>query len=314
MKNKKKIPGWQALRLMAAFILGVFLITFIAVGQGAAYEKMTFGEWLNEWQATKAEFEVMTKKKKPSKKFMKIFRKSSGIEKKLKTLDETYLSAKYAAGEIGTLHREGKKINKALKKKFNKALKNYTNAIKAFKKQKNKYIKQLDEALKKENNPDSAYAKGLKILKADLKAIYSTAKGQLTYLQAIEKGKAAKEAVRDKAFLLKALKGAIKKGKLFCKRVKAKKTVNEQITEFNKGNLEAARDITQNLGNLLKQMDESDKHKKEGETILDVLKQWGNKGRKLKEDASEDSVKAELKFFCTTLKQASKWYKKIKTK
>ena len=270
------------------FVASVFLLTTLAAAPASA---MKPGAWLNEWKASKAEFEAKTGKKKPAKKVLKVFRKSSGIEKSLKKLDKTFAAI------------DNRNITFKAVSKFEKALK-------SFDKTKNKYIKRLKGALDKEKNADSAYAKGLKILKSDLKAIYAAADGQLeVYKKASESGKISREAFD--AGMVKLLIGTIKEGKSFCKKVLSEKTAEAQRIRFNKGIMKSARNVTQNLTNIVKKMDSGDKRKKTGENLSKILTAWGNKGRKLPGDATKKQVKREVGAYNQALKGAYKWAKSL---
>jgi hypothetical protein len=45
-------------------------------------------KWLKNWMDAKKEFESLTGKKKPSESFLKVFRKSSGVESALEACDK----------------------------------------------------------------------------------------------------------------------------------------------------------------------------------------------------------------------------------
>ena len=70
--------------------------------------------------------------------------------------------------------------------------------------------------------------------------------------------------------------------------------------------------VTQNLTNLVKKMNSSDKRKKTGENLSKILEASGNQGRKLPGGASEKQVKREVNAFYQALKGASKWAKSLK--
>lgn len=264
--------------LVGGLILG-------GVPDKAIAAKMTFGKWLEEWQDTKSDFENATDRKKPAKHFLGVFRKSSGVEKALKQLDAAYMAVR--------------------KETTKKSVAGFGKAIKNFEKVKNRYIKQLESALKKEGDADSAYAKGLKILKQDLKAIAATAEGQLPFYEdVLERG--GLSAKSYDAAMAKMMAGAIQKGRLFAKRVMAQKTPEAQMKNFNDGIREAARDITQNLKNLVKKLDSSDRLHKRGAKLSTVLEAWGDKGRRIK-DAKD--VKREVKAYLQAVKGAKDWLK-----
>ncbi|MBI9085097.1 MAG: hypothetical protein JEZ11_15995 [Desulfobacterales bacterium] len=84
-----------------------------------------------------------------------------------------------------------------------------------------------------------------------MKAIQAQAERQLTvYQKAAESGKVTREAFD--AGMVKIMIGTIKNGQLFCKKALAKKIAEEQTKFFNDGIQKAARDVTQNLTNLVK--------------------------------------------------------------
>ncbi len=288
MKSKRDVTNKQFVRFLVMFVAGVFLFTTLAVVPASA---MKPGGWLDVWKDSKAEFEAKTGKKKPAKKVLGAFNKSSGVEKSLKKLDKTFEAIDSANVTL-------------------KAVSKFKNALKSYNKTKNKYIKQLKSALGKEQDPDSAYAKGLKILKSDLKAIYAAADGQLeVYQKASESGKVSREAFD--AGMVKLLIGTIKEGKSFTKKVMSEKTAKAQRIRFNKGIMTSARNVTQNLTNIVKKMPEADKRRKTGENLSKILTAWGNKGRKLPGDATKKQVKREVGAYYQALKGASKWAKNL---
>lgn len=288
MTNKRGLTNGQFTRFLVMLVAGVFLLTTLAVVPASA---MKPGAWLAEWKDTKTEFEAKTGKKKPAKKVLGAFRKSSGVEKSLKKLDKTFAA-------INSMDVTFKAVSK------------FEKALKSFDKTKNKYIKKLEKALDKEKNADSAYAKGLKILKSDLKAISAAADGQLeVYKKASESGKISREAFD--AGMVKILIGTIKDGKTFCKRVLSETTAEDQMKRFNKGIQKSARNVTQNLTNIVKKMDDGDKRKKTGANLSKVLTAWGNQGRKLPGDATQKQVKREVGAYNQALKGASKWAKSL---
>ena len=79
---------------------------------------------------------------------------------------------------------------------------------------------------------------------------------------------------------------------------------------FNDNIQKAARDITQNLTNLVKKMEQADKNRKEGENLSKVLEAWGDKGRKVPKGANGKEVKRELGAFLQAVKGAESWAKK----
>ena len=80
---------------------------------------------------------------------------------------------------------------------------------------------------------------------------------------------------------------------------------------FNDNIKDAARDITQNLKNLLKSMPKG-KQRTQGENLNKILEAWGDKGRKVPKDANEKHVKKELGAYYQAIKGVSKWAKGIK--
>ena len=266
----------------------IALLAFVAASPAWA---MKLGQWEAEWKDTKKEFEKSTDKKKPAEKFLGIFRKSSGIESALKKLDKSFKG-------IDT------------QKVTPKSVKAFEDALAGFDKTKDAYIKQLEGALSKEKDADSAYAKSLAVLKADLKAISAQASGQLAvFKKAAESGKLSREAFD--AGMVKLLVGALKNAKLFIKKVETEKTPDAMKTAFNKGIQKAARDVTQNLTNIVRKMEKSDKRQGAGEKISSVLEQWGNKGRNIDAKANEKAIKKEIKEFEDAIKDASAWAKTL---
>ena len=280
--------GTKWTRIVFRTITVIALLAFVAASPAWAAK---LGEWEGEWKNTKKEFEKDTNKKKPAEKFLGIFRKSSGIESALKKLDKSFKG-------IDT------------QKVTPKSVKAFEDALAGFDKTKDAYIKQLEDALSKEKDADSAYAKSLAVLKADLKAISAQAAGQLAvFKKAAESGKLSREAFD--AGMVKLMVGALKNAKLFIKKVETEKTPDAMKTAFNKGIQKAARDVTQNLTNIVRKMEKSDKRQGAGEKISSVLEQWGNKGRNIDAKADEKAIKKEIKEFEGAIKDASAWAKTL---
>jgi hypothetical protein len=287
MKNQPTVQR-QFYRTLTVLLLVAYLVTTFAVAPAGA---MRYGAWLDEWRNAKTDFEDKTGRKKPAKKILLVFRKSSGIEKSLGKVDDTY--NEITPGQIT----------------FDD-VQQFEKAIKAFEKTKNKYIKRLDKAFAQEENPDSAYGKGLKILKTELKAIQASAEGKLElYKKASETGRVTAESFD--AAMVKFLFSTIKNGQLFCKKTLAERTVEDQLAFFNSGVNKATRDVTQNLKNLALKMEDSDRRKKTGLKISAVLEKWGNQGRKLPDDANAQKIKKEVGKVYKALKDAKKWGKSL---
>jgi len=282
----KSEHGWQKMGWRTLMIAA--LIVFVTAGSARA---MKLGEWAAEWKDTKKEFEQITGKKKPAEKVLGIFRKSSGMESSLKQLDKSFKAI------------DAQKVEK-------KAVDNFEKALSAYDKAKDSYLSQLNDALSKEKDADSAYAKGLDVLKADLKAISAQAGGQLAvFKKAAESGKLDRAAFD--AGMVKIMDGALKNAKLFIKKVNTEKTPDAMKTAFNKGIQKAARDVTQNLTNIVKKMDQADKRQDAGQKLSARLEEWGNKGRNIDAKADEKEIKKEIKEFEDAIKDASAWAKTL---
>jgi hypothetical protein len=98
--------------------------------------------YLSDWQTAKKAFETATGKKKPSEKFVGVFRKSTGLESVTKGLDEAAKTPSLAG---------------------------MTKAMEAYEKGRIEYLKLLDKADSDEKNAD--YSKEIATLKKALSAI-----------------------------------------------------------------------------------------------------------------------------------------------
>lgn len=104
------------------------------------------------WKKTKEIYERSVGQKKPAEKILKVFRKSTDIENGLKAFDAA-----------DTLPNDRGKAEKAVAA-LSKTQATATASIKT-------YLQLLEKAIAEDRQADPAYSLGLKLLKADLKAI-----------------------------------------------------------------------------------------------------------------------------------------------
>lgn len=248
---------------------------------------VSVGEWEKEWKRAKKDFEAKSDKKKPSKTFLG-FRIGSGVEGAFKKMDEAFKDVREAQGPD-----KAKKVAP------------FRKAVKAAEKAVEDYCKDLDKAAAKEADGSDQLAL-LKILKKDAKACLSQAEGQAVIFETAVKsdGNMDPKAMRSAKVLRAVLAGTLKKASLWI----AERARDKSVAEFNSGIQTAARDITQNLANLAKLYDGTPDGKEIHKCQV-PLEAWGNKGRKLADDADEKALLTELKMFHEMVKRTGAWLK-----
>lgn len=232
------------------------------------------GRWKAEWESKKKYFETESGKKKPSEKYLGFFRKGSGVSTAFGAMDKAYAKLSAAQGE----NRK-------------KELKAFEAAIEAAKKTGNDYTKTLEASIASEATKKQLLPL-LKILIKDIDNCIVSAEAQLTINKEITRDDGSIDAMAvTKEKPLKALAfTAVKKALMWIALQERK----PNAAEFNKGVQTATRDITQNLGNLIKLYPKGSKEYKELSRPLVPLLVWANKGKKLPADTSFDKVIVEL--------------------
>lgn len=205
----------QSSKLALVILTGLALV----YGQPKAVDagQIKGGQWKQEWDETKRDFEEYTGRKKPNPVVLGVFRGYTGLDRALGRLDSTY--------------------NRVSAQKNQRNLTAFENALNAFVGKKNAYLALLKDTIADEAEKGSNYVKGLKILRKDLKAIEAHAKHRLKILQDMVAGVERVEAM--KAAVVPSLEAALRRGKLFVARVEKKPT-----KKFWNANIkDAARDI-----------------------------------------------------------------------
>lgn len=248
------------------------------------------GICLQEWKDAKAHFETKTSKKKPSNKFLGIFRTGNSLESSLKKMDEAYIAAVKETDGAAAL----------------KQWKGYLKLVDGFDSARRSYKASLQKAAAGEVD-ESVLALEISVLSKTISAIEAGARiNAITKIQLAEKalstdpkpqGKDAKqrELMMDTAKkTIPALNSAIKYGSLFAVKVKADPTP----TTFNDGIQSAARKINQSIANIPKIFaatgDNMGVDTKKADTIANIMDSWGKGARKVKPTADKDAVMREL--------------------
>jgi hypothetical protein len=247
------------------------------------------GKWGPAWSDLKKDFEKNTGKKKPSEKVGLFFRKSTGIESALKDCD-AYFKA------FGETTDSKKKLDAA--SKLRAALAKTKTATDA-------YLKTLSTTIKGEKDADSDYTKGLQVLDAGIEALVSSIANQADKLDAVNKSLSVKELMA--ATMRQSVDAAVKRAVLFAKKVQATPTP----AVFNAGIKDAARDITQNLGNVNKLRSLGyDFPAGDPTNLFTVLTPWANNKRDQSPDADAKTVLRELGAFVQVVNGVALWLKK----
>ncbi|MTH99547.1 hypothetical protein [Roseibium sp. RKSG952] len=232
------------------------------------------GRWKAEWESKKKLFEAESGKKKPSEKYLGYFRKSSGVSSAFGTLDKAY-----------------EKVRSAKPDKRIAALNTFEAALKAAERTCMDYMKILQkEAAKESSKRDLIHL--LKVLQKDMDACLETARAQLVSGKEITRndGSVDPTKIMQEKSLRAMLKGAIKKAALWIQVVER----DVDPAEFNKGIQKVTRDITQNLGNLIKTQQKGSREEKAMAALLKELLPWANGGKKLGANADFEDVIPEL--------------------
>jgi hypothetical protein len=245
--------------------------------------------WTDDWKKVKARFEQDSGKKKPSTKFLGIFRLGTGIENALKQCDELN-------GQLTVViaKREFAEATKLLKK--------FDLAITAFETAQSNYQKQLAGAMEKS---DEGVKPFLDVLSKELKALSSkiTVKYKSSALVIEQGDKSIGAADYTAKMLTTSLESGIKKAEAFAALVKSKPL--EQT--FNAGIQQAARDITQQIGNVQKARDAGFAFDGDPTNLFKVMTPWAQGQRKVPGDAPKEVVLRELGAFTQCVTGVKTW-------
>lgn len=265
------------------------------------------GLCLQEWKDAKAHFESKTSKKKPSDKFLGIFRLGNSLEATLKKMDETYTAGVKQTDPAAAL----------------KQWKAYLKLVDSFDVARRSYKVNLQKAAAAEAEAN-ALTLELSVLSKTTSAIEAGARiNAISQIQVVEKklsndpkpqGKEAKarDLMIDTAKkTVPALNSAIKYGALFTVQVKADPTP----TTFNDGIQSAARKINQSIANIPKIFDATGDDMgvdtKKAAVIANIMDAWGKGSRKLKPTADKVAVLRELGAYEQMLKASKVLLKEL---
>lgn len=244
---------------------------------------MAVGNWGEEWKKAKKVFEKETSSKKPPASVTKFFG-GTGIKDHLKKCDEAFNAFK----------KEKTDSKKAAQlSKFNKAIAAYTKIADA-------YWLDIQKAMAKAK--DKSIMSEMDILRAELHSIRDTMKSHAGIMEGALKKQHIAEVMATN--LKKSLTGACKRALLFIAKAKTDST-----PEFwNKGILTAARDITQQVGNIdklkRKGLEISGLPETDAKTHYDALKDWANAPTRLD---NEQQVIKERSAFLKAVQNVIKW-------
>lgn len=247
------------------------------------------GAWAEGWAGLKKEFEKNTGKKKPSQKVMGVFKKPSGVESAMKDADKAFNAFN---GEKDAKKKE--QAGKLFKEQVAKAKVAGAN-----------YLKVLDAAVKGDKEADSDYAKGVQMLSAAVDALLSSMDNQAAKVDGVLQGQSVKQQMA--ATFYESTDAAVKRAILFAKRVAA----NPTAEVFNKDIKDAARDITQNIGNIPKLKGLGYEFPAGDPTnLFKILDPWANNKRDQKPGADANTVKREIGAFLQAVNGVATWLKK----
>lgn len=236
-----------------------------------------------KWKKAKTLFKATAKVKKPSAEVDSYFRKPAGLDKTLAKLDAA----------------DAKGIN--LKPE---ALREFEAAYKEFLVAKTSYVKVLETAVGKV--PDkvdrAAYLKGIKVLQTQLIALDTSLKTTIKMARSGHAGRKGMEVMADN--LMDLIESSCNSALAWVAKVEA----NPQPEVFNKGIQKAARDITQNIGNINKLKAKGFQFAKaQPDNLFTILKAWGNDGRQVKPGATREEVLREVNAFEQAVEGVRRW-------
>jgi hypothetical protein len=185
----------------------------------------------------------------------------------------------------------------------------FEQAVAAFINDKNIYVHDLDGSVTKvpQGHDHDAYVKGVTVLKTELTAMESTLKGAM----GIAKSAVAQESVVEATAknLITNAEGATHRALAFV--AKAKTTPTAEY--FNSNIVKAARDITQQIGNVDKLKQKGYQfHHDQPTTLFNILKAWANDGRVVhvsNPNNEHDEVIREIGAFEQAAQGVERWLK-----
>jgi hypothetical protein len=237
-----------------------------------------------KWKHAKEVFEQTTKVKKPSAKVGSMFRKAAGLDSALEKVD---------AAE-GAMLRGPKELAA-----FNAAVLVYKTA-------KDSYMKVLEATVNAEpSGVDKAtYQKGIAVLKTQLVAMDSTMKTLAASAKTTQEG-ARGAAIMANTFI-ETTESAVHNAQAFIARGKAAPTA----AYFNSNIVKAARDITQQIGNVDKLKAKGFHFRHDQPTnLFTIIKAWANDGRQVPTTATSKEVLRELNAFEQAVTGVERWLK-----
>ena len=240
------------------------------------------GTYGDKWKAAKLLFTKTAKVKKPSAQVDSLLRKPAGIDKVLAKLD-------------------------ALEKKIGTdatALKSFQAAALEFKTAKDSYIKVLDATVGKEpkGTDQEAYKKGVAVLRTQLVSLEASLKTAGSMAQSSQAGRQGMAIMADN--LMDLIESSCKSALAFVAKVEADPTPEN----FNANVQKAARDITQNIGNVDKLKAKGFVFAKSQPTnLFTILKAWGNDRREVPKNATKQEVLREVNAFKQAVEGVQKW-------
>lgn len=246
----------------------------------------------DDWQKAKKKFEADTGKKKPSKKFLGVFRLSAGLDNAAKSCDKAAVYDR----KVGVTKGNSAAMSKAAKD---------------FKKHADNYLGVVDKAIGEEDKElQPHYHRSLKLLRTSLEAISAAVQLQVDAFDARVKNLSTLEYAAKifNSGLKRAMASALKA----IQEVKKDPTASTYNDQFPK----AARDITQQIGNLnkLRTKFPTDTFPQynlpagDPTPLFNALVPWADHGRvKVANDATEQVVLREIKDFSTQVKAVARF-------
>lgn len=237
-----------------------------------------------KWKHAKDVFILTAKVKKPSAKVDSFFRKKAGIDSALEKVD--------AAEPKLNLNKTGYDA--------------FVLAAGQYKVAKEAYMKVLEATVGAEpaSTDKVAYQKGIAVLKTQLVAMDSSMKG----LSAAAKAKldgATGLAIMAGSFV-EQTESAVHNAQAFIARARAQPTA----VYFNANIVKAARDITQQIGNVDKLKAKGFHFRHDQPTnLFKVIKAWGNDGRTVPASATAAEVLREIGALEQAVAGVDRWLK-----
>lgn len=242
-------------------------------------KEIIMGKFADQWRDAKQKFETATGKKKPSKKFMGKIRKKSSIDALALKVDQADVDQTTKRGVVWN----GDTYNK------------FSAAVEKFKKSSKEYIQFLDDCILEEapdKRDNAEYYGALKLLRKSLDAILKSIKATQGYGYAAVREIAGAEMMA--ANFRKSLKAGVARALVSVQKIKNDPTPETYNAQFDK----AARDITQNVGNLNRLRDRFPDYELpgiNGDDYFEALKPWadGRGGRDLR-SVADDATRREV--------------------